>query len=509
MMVREDARPVRGAGLQTMRVRTVACVAAALASACASPGLDRSYPAPVIDTAVTPAFPTTPPQPGRAPSLTLPNPVRRTLPNGMEVLYVPHGKLPVVHATLVTGGGTSDEPADLTGLAAFTAGMLDEGAGGRGALELSAAVSQLGARLSTGAGWDAAHVDLHVLSERLPEALALMADVAVRPDFPAAELERLREEELTDLSRGRDEPRVIAGNAFASLVYGPGHPYGRIPSTDALRRIDRERLRAFHRAAYRPDVSTLILVGDVEPDALHRAVERAFGDWSGRAAEPAGRIAGDAPPELGRTTIYLIDKPEAAQSEIRIGHPGVARNHPDYFPLVVLNTILGGSFTSRLNTNLRETHGFSYGARSSFAMRRDAGPFMASAAVITAKTDSAVTEFFTELNRIRDEAVSTAELERAKSYVALGLPRRFETTAGVASQLADLQTYGLTVDFYNDHVERVMAVTAADVQRVAREHVRPDQAVVVIVGDLETIEPGLRALRLGPLEIRETSQFVR
>lgn len=473
------------------------------AAACAPPAVEA--PAPAAD-AAGPAFPTTPPRPGPAPSLTLPEPERRSLPNGLEVVYVRHGTLPIVHATLVTRGGMADDPGGLPGLARFTSAMLDEGAGGRGALELSDAVARLGARLATNVAWDAAYVDLHVLASRLPEALDLMADVATWPDFPAAELERLREEELTDLARGRDEPRIIAGNAFASLVYGD-HPYGRVATTEAVRRMDAAALRRFHAAHYRPGGSTLILVGDVDAAALHPVVERAFGGWSGGAAgaiPPAG-----APPEVARTAVYLIDKPGAAQSEVRIGHPGVARDHPDYFPLIVLNTILGGSFTSRLNTNLRETHGFTYGAGSSFAMRRGAGPFTASAAVITAKTDSAVAEFFTELNRIREEPVTAAELERAKSYVALGLPRRFETTQSVASQLADLTTYGLSMDFYNRYVDRVMAVTAEDVRRVAREHVRPDRAVVVVVGDLDTIRPGLAALDLGPIEVREIGEFVR
>lgn len=452
------------------------------------------------------AFPTTPPEPGPAPSLSLPTPERRTLPNGLQVLYVRHGTLPIVHATLVTRGGISDDPAGLTGMAAFAAAMLDEGAAGRGALQLSDEMARLGARLTTNVGWDAAYVDLHVLPNRLPEALRLMADVAIRPDFPQAELERMREEELTELARGGDEPRVIAANAFASLVYGAEHPYGRITGTEAVRRIDREALREFHGSFYRPGASTLILVGDVDADGLHQTVQQAFGGWSGAATSPPAAVT--ATPETAGTTLFLIDKPGAAQSEVRIGHPGVARDHPDHFPLLVLNTILGGSFTSRLNTNLRETHGFTYGARSSFAMLREAGPFTASAAVITAKTDSAVAEFFRELNRIRDEPVSAAELERAKSYVALGLPRRFETTQAVASQLADLTTYGLSMDFFNDYVLEVMEVTAADVQRVAREHVRPDRSVVVIVGDLQAIEPGLRALGL-PIDIRSTGEFIR
>lgn len=490
-------------------LRAASVFAVGAFAACA-PAAQVEAPAP--PTTAPPAapaaeFPTTAPQPGPAASLTLPAPERRTLSNGLEVIYVRQGTLPVVHATLVSRGGQSDDPARWPGLAAFTAGMLDEGAAGRDALELAADLSQLGASLSTSAGSDAAYVNLHVLRTRLPDALALMADVAARPDFPTAELERIRQEELTDLARARDEARVIAGNAFASLVYGEDHPYGRITTTESISSLERDHLRAFHLAFYRPGTSTLVLVGDVDADALHPVVEEAFGGWD-RGSPPAEPRPVETP-EIGETAIYLIDKPEAAQSEIRIGHPGISRDHPDYFPLVVLNTILGGSFTSRLNTNLRETHGYTYGASSSFSMRRGAGPFMAGAAVITAKTDSAVIEFFHELNRIREESVPADELARAKSYVALGLPRRFETTQGVAMQIADLETYDQSIDFYNDYVERVMAVTAEDVRRVANEQVRPDRAVVVVVGDRESIETGLRALGIGPVEIRETPEFVR
>ncbi|MDP9349398.1 MAG: insulinase family protein, partial [Gemmatimonadota bacterium] len=192
-----------------------------------------------------------------------------------------------------------------------------------------------------------------------------------------------------------------------------------------------------------------------------------------------------------------------------IGHPGVARSHPDFFPLTVLNTLLGGSFTSRLNANLREAHGYTYGAGSSFAMRRGAGPFTAAAAVVTAKTDSALIEFFRELNRIRAEPVSQDELERAKRYVALGLPRRFETASDVAARLAELAIYGLDMDFYDEYVDRIMAVTAEDVRRVANQYVRPGRSVVVVVGDRKTVEAGVRAAGLGPVQVREVGEFVR
>ena len=257
---------------------------------------------------------------------------------------------------------------------------------------------------------------------------------------------------------------------------------------------------------YRPEGATLILVGDVDPATVHPMVEAAFGGW--RAGAAPAHVALPTPPS-GQTRIFLIDKPGAPQSEVRIGHPAVARNNPDYFPMLVLNTLLGGSFTSRLQQNLRETHGYTYGARSSFTWRRGAGPFQASAAVRTAVTDSSLIQFFKEMNRIRTEPVPADELARAKSYVALGLPRNLETNSSLAFGLVDLAVYGLDASFYDSYVERVMAVTAEDVQRVANRYVRPGEATVVVVGDLKTIEPGVRALNLGPVEVRPVSDFVQ
>jgi zinc protease len=475
-----------------MNARLTICAMAALAAGCAG------APSPS-------QFPTTAPVPGPAPALQLPSPVQRTLPNGLTVVYVARPGLPIVHATLVTRGGLSDDPAALPGLASFAAEMLDEGAGGRNALELAEAVEALGATLSTGAGWDAAQVGLGVLRRNLPQALTLMADVAYRPDFPERDIQRIRDERLTELSRARDEARVVAGNAFASLVYGSDHPYGRLATTESVRRIDRTALVNFHRLYFRPGDATLILVGEVD-ESLHPLVEQAFGAWAGGTASVPAAVA---QPAEQPSRIFLIDRPAAAQSEIRIGHPAVSRDNPDFYPLAVLNTLLGGSFTSRLNQNLRETHGYTYGAGSSFAMRRGPGPFTASSAVVTAKTDSAVIQFFHELNRIRDEPVPTAELERAKNFVALGLPQNFETSAQVAARIAELAIYGLPLDYYNTYVERVMAVTSADIQRVARQYIRPDRSAIVIVGDRQTIEAGLRALPVGAVEVRRVEEFVR
>jgi len=484
--------------------RPIALLAlAALAAGCAPAAPPASAPA----TAARPGpdYPTSAPALGPAPTLTLPTPVRRTLANGMTVIYVEKRGLPIVQATLLSRGGLADDPAQTPGLAAFASSMLDEGAAGRNALELADAIEQLGATLSTGAGWDAAQINLQVLRGRFPEALGLMADVAIRPDFPQAEVQRLRDERLTELTRGRDEARVIAGNAFASLLYGGQHPYGRVATTEAVRRLDRGMLVDFHRRFYRPAGATLILVGDVD-ESLHPVVERAFGGWTGAAATAA---TVPQTPESGPSRIYLVDMAGAAQSEIRIGHPGVARDNPDFYALTVMNTLLGGSFTSRLMQNLRETHGYTYGAGSSFQMRRGAGPFTASSAVVTAKTDSAVIEFFNELNRIRDEAVPADELERAKNFVALRLPQNFETSAQIAGRIAELVTNDLPLDYYETYVQSVMNVTAEDVQRVARQYVRPDRSTIVVVGDRQTIEAGLRALPVGSVELRRIDEFVR
>jgi zinc protease len=484
-----------------MRTLTSALAVAALLAGC---GAAVVPPAPQAT-----AFPATPPALGPAPTVDVPDPVRRTLANGVEVLYVHRPQLPVVSAALVVrGAGTAEDPAVQPGLAAFTAQMLDEGAAGRSSLELADAIDLLGASLTTSAGWDAANASLYVLRANFDAALQLMADVVVRPDFPDDEVQRLRDQQLTELARAVDEPARIAANAFQTLVYGADHPYGRVPHTAAARTLDRGAVARFHAARYRPEAATLVLVGDVDPAVHHAVVERAFGAWRGAGAA-ASAAAPPVAPDMAGTRVYLIDKPGAAQSEIHIGHPGVPRSHPDFYAIQVMNTLLGGSFTSRLNHNLREQHGYTYGAFSGYAMRMGAGPFTAQSAVRTNATDSALVQFFHELERIRTEPIPADDLEKARRYVALGFPRQLETNPAVALRLGEVATYGLDPAFLDTYVQRILAVTADDVQRVAREHVRPDRAVVVVVGDRSLVEGPVRALGLGPVEIRDATEFVR
>jgi zinc protease len=439
------------------------------------------------------------PKPGRPPALTLPAIQKHTLSNGLPVWVVELHEVPVVHLTLVLRAGSGLDPADKFGVASLTAEMLDEGAGTRGALEIADAIDYLGANLSTSGSFDASSVSLHVPVARLKDALPVMADVALRPTFPDQELERIRKELLTSLLQAQDDPETLVRFAFPRLVYGPAHRYGSpaIGTAAALKGFSTADLRAFHSRNYVPGNAALIVVGDVTASAVLPQLESTFGAWKGKADAPS-RLT-DAP-QLKARQVYLIDKPGAAQSQIRIGWIGVPRSTPDYFALRVLNTVLGGSFTSRLNTNLREQHGYSYGASSTFDMRLGAGPFFAAAGVQTDKTSESLREFFKELAAIRN-AIPPEELERAKNYVALSLPRSFETTSSIAASLAQIFIYGLPDNYFATFTERVRAITVADAQRAAERYIQPDKFAVVVVGDRKTIEPGIRALNLGSLRI--------
>lgn len=446
---------------------------------------------------------TRPPALGPAPALRLPPVQTATLPNGLVLAVVEMHKVPVVDVSLVLDAGSVADPADLPGLATFTANMLDEGAGRRSALEISEEADFLGANLNTGAGYDVASVTLHVAKRQLGAALDLMADIALRPAFADSEITRQRDLRRTQILQQRDQPVAMAGLAFPAIVFGAQHPYGRpLNGTEASTALlDRTRVAQFYQTYYRPQNAKLLVIGDITLAEAQALVTARFGAWE-RGTTPAATAAATPAAPVART-IFLVDKPGAAQSVIRIGNVGVPRSSADFFPLQVLNTILGGSFTSRLNQNLRETHGYTYGANSQFAMRRMAGPFQAGASVQSAKTDSSLIEFMRELRRIRDEAVPQAELDKAKAYITLGLPGDFETTQGAAGRYRDLLTYGLPLEYYGGYIDRLNAVTAADVQRVARQYLDLDHFAIVVVGDRSLIEAGIRALNEGPISIRD------
>jgi zinc protease len=444
-----------------------------------------------------------PPALGAPPELKLPQIQKRQLSNGLPVWIVELHEVPVVQVNLVVMSGTADDPAGKFGVASLTSSMLTEGAGSRSALEIADAIDFLGADLGASSAIDSTAVRLHVPVARLADALPIMADVALRPTFPREELERQRQQRLTSIIQARDDPGSIAALAFARVLYGAGR-FGTatIGTAEAIKSFTTDDLRAFYTAHFTAANATLLVVGDVTPDRVVPLLESAYGGWKTAAPQGGGRNTstggGANGSSRGRREIYLIDKPGAPQTQIRIGAIGVARSTPDYFAIQVMNTILGGAFSSRLNMNLREKHGYTYGASSGFDMRAQPGPFAAAAGVQTDKTAEALQEFFNELNGIL-QPVPPDELARAKSYVALRFPAGFETTGDISRRLEEVLVYRLPDNYFENYVRNIEAVTAADVQRVARKYVDPSTVAVVVVGDRSTIEPGIKALNLGPI----------
>lgn len=452
---------------------------------------------------------TAPVMPDAAP-LTVPAVRSTSLPNGVQVRIVEQHELPLVQVTLtVTGGSRLD--ADAPGIATFAAGMLDEGAGTRDALGLQSELAYLGASLSTTADWDRTTVSLKVPVRSLPAALALMGDVVLRPTFRAEEVRRQRDLRLTALLQARDQPNTLASLAFNQSVYPAMHPYARSATGDSLTvaHYDSAIVRRFYEGSMRPDRASLFIVGDVNETQVRTLVTQHFGGWRATGTAAPLPAAPAVAPHPATTRVWFVDKPEAAQSVIMIGWPGVERTSPDFAALAVLNTLLGGSFTSRLNMNLREMKGYSYGAGSNFTFRVVPGPFAVSTAVRTNVTDSSLVEIFKELRGVRDQAVPHDELDRAKRFVELGIPGTLESTSQVAGQMASLATFGLTLDELPRLAARVRAVTAADIQRVARQYLTPDKAHIVVVGDLSKVKEPVERLGLGTTTTLEVSKVAR
>lgn len=475
----------------TRRIRAALVALVALtAAAAAQQAPDRSMP----------------PKPPPAPAFKPPLVQKRTLSNGLPVWIVEQHKVPTAQITLVVRSGAAADPPQKFGLANLTSALLDEGAGARDALQIADAVDYLGADLSTSSATDASYVGVHVPVARLADALAIMSDVVRRATFPQKELERLRQELLTSFIEAEDDPGTLIRFAFPRQVFGRNHRFGTLTvgTPDVIKRLTVADLRAFHAGHYVPSNSLIVVVGDVTPADVVRRLEAAFGTWKGPAAS-AARVP--AAPQLTARRVYLIDKPGAPQSQIRIGWVGVPRSTSDYFALRVMNTVLGEAFTSRLNTNLREEHGYSYGASSHFDMRRTAGPFYAGAGVQTDKTAESLQEFFKELDGIKK--ITPQELEKAKNYIALQLPSDFESTRATAAALAELFVYDLPADYYATFTDRIRAVTVADAERAAERYIQPDKFAVVIVGDRAAIESKVSALQLGPITVVPVAEIMK
>jgi zinc protease len=436
-----------------------------------------------------------------APVVGEPAPVRLTrvfefeMENGARGVVAERRALPLVHLELRLRGGAAAQRPGEAGLAGLTLALLDEGTETRTSAEIAEALEFLGAELTLREGYDELSISLSVLAPRFAEALEILADIVRNPTFPEREFERVRQERLNQLLQRSDEPRAVAGDRLSLELFGSDHPYGApLAGTEAT-------LRAFTRAdvvSYRERVlhagnATFVLVGDLLRADAEALLVEVFGEWEGG---PRFATASTPAPTTEAARIHLVDRPGAAQSEIRIGRVAVARADPGYFDILVLNTVLGGAFTSRLNANLREEKGWTYGAGSAFQLRRAPGPFLAATAVHTPVTPEAVTEILRELARIADEPIPAAELERAAAYLSLQLPERFETRGGLARELADLTLHELPLDFFDGFVAGVREVTAERVQAAARRTLSGPW-VIVVVGDRATLEEPLRDLGVG------------
>jgi zinc protease len=422
------------------------------------------------------------PLPGPPREYRFPHFDRRALSNGIQVLVAPVAKLPLVSVLALVEAGASAEPAGKYGVAALTARLLLEGAAGLDGTALADRFEQIGASVDAQGDWDVATISLTVLSERLPAALSLVRDLVRAPTFPEREVERLKEQRLSDLLQQLAEPRELADEQFASATYQPGARYAAPEEGDAasVRALTRDDVQAFYSARYHPRGLTLLFAGDITTDAAVALAEPLFGDWTGPSL--VGTPTGIDASQSGKV-VRIVAKTDAPQSEIRVGHVGLPRRIDDYFDVMVMNAVLGGLFSSRINLNLREVHGYTYGASSVFDWRRGAGPFVIHTAVKSEVTGAAIREILKEIDRVRSEEITHDELTLATSYLDGVFPIRYETTAAIAGALANLVIHSLDENYYDVYRSKVGAVTTASVLRAARDHLHPDQLRIVVVGD--------------------------
>ncbi|MBI1808393.1 MAG: insulinase family protein [Gemmatimonadetes bacterium] len=427
---------------------------------------------------------------------------RATLSNGATLAVARMPRLPLVTLLALVDAGAANDAAGAEGLASLTARALTEGTTDRDGATLALDVERLGSGLDASSDWDDVLVDLTVTPARLDQAFALLGEVLMTPAFAVRDVERLRAERLAELLQQQVEPRSLADDKFNEILYTAGSRYA-VPadgSSATVVRLDADAVRAFHRARYVPGALTLVVVGDVTIERAHALAESAIGPWRG-VASPLPALEDRA--RDGGRRVHVVRKADAPQTELRVGHRGVPRGHADYFPIVVMNALLGGLFSSRINLNLRERNAFTYGANSRFEWRRGAGPFVVSTAVKTDVTAAATREILAEIGAMREGPVSPDELTLATSYLDGVFPIRYETTQSVAHAIAIARTFGLPDDYYTSYREHVRSVTPEDVWRAAKQYLDPERLLVVAVGDADAVAGPLETLGIGTVHVEE------
>jgi len=436
-------------------------------------------------------FPTTPPAPGPAPQLNVPTPWMQTLPNGLQVITVVRSRLPLVTAKLVLRGGGEMDPPRLAGLADLTASLLTKGAAGKSAPQIAAAAEALGGTLDAATGWDESAVGITVTTPKLPQALSLLAEVVRHPDFSAAELKRAQAQAIDDLRLSLSRPIALASLAASRGVFGTGaYGHSRSGTPASLARIHRADLLQLHQALYRPDNAILILTGDITPEQAQQLAQTSFGDWRKPAtplpAQPVGKIASQLPP------ILLIDQHGAGQAGVVVAHAAPARSDKDYTIGTVANAVLGGSYSARLNEEIRIKRGLSYGASSRLESLADAGIWLAAAQTKNPSAPQVVDLMLGEFKRLGRTPVSAEELAARKATLIGSYGRSLETTAGLAEQVAELAVYGVKLDEIGKYIAQVQAVTPRQIEKYAHKHLDADDSSVVVVGDAAAFAPAIR-----------------
>jgi zinc protease len=439
------------------------------------------------------------PPPGRTPDLRVPTWTKSTLANGADFIVSEKHDLPLVSFSItLLGGAAQFEPADRTGVASITATMMSEGTKTRDGEALSNALQLLGTSVSSSVGAESGSVSFVSTSGKFAQTLDIMADMLLNSTFPAEALERIRAQRLVALTQARAQPEAIAGRVFPRVLYGATHPYGRVATEESLKAITREDILKFHAGYFEAGRALITVVGDVTPASAKAAVEKALAAWPKAGARPT--FSYPTLPEPPKTTIYLVDRAGAAQSNVAIGHPGPPRNTPDYYALQVMNTMLGGMFQSRLNANIREEKGYSYGVSSSFAFGKGPGAFRTGGAIVGDKTDAALVEFMKELRGILgSRPVTDEELATAKESLIQRLPATFASVSAINNSLTNLWAQGLPDDYYQQYSKAVAAVTKDDVLKVAKKYIDMDKLAIVIVGDKASIEAPLKATNVAPI----------
>ena len=437
-------------------------------------------------------FRSEPPSPGRVIPFSFPRFEHFRLSTGLEVYLASIDRGPLLSLHLACPGGAWHDAPNVAGRATLAAELLDEGTDRFTAMEIATRVDDLGGFLSTQADWNAGWVSLSLLSRHLQPGLELLAEIAQEATFPDSEVDRLQQQRLANLKRRISQPASLAADAFAGALY-PGTAYGQssLGTPDSVRDLDRSGLFDFYRRQFTPLGSALILTGDLDPSAARRAIEGALGGWTGGQPAAARPIDGQVPET---TRVLIVDRKDAAQTTLRIGHTSIPRTHPDYGALQVLNSLLGGKFTSRINLSLREKLGITYGVSSSFSSRLGPGPFQVASDVETEGAGTGTREIIAELHRVQNESVDEQELQDTKSYLLGVFPYPLQRVDGLASRLADLGVSNLPDDYYDQQLEIVRGIDSETLRSLARHHLRPARLTVVAVGPADQLQPQFESL---------------